>query len=138
MFRIALITILSLFFVTPVFAEEEGEEGAGPKIVYHELHPSFVTNIQSDHRDRHTYVLVKVEIMGENQKVIDELRYHEPQIRDHLIMLFAGQSRQGLEDSQGKTKLQAKALETVRNVLNNESAKGEHIKRVLFTQFTIE
>jgi flagellar FliL protein len=115
-------------------ADKPGAKKAPP--VYYKFDPAFVVNFGGEGSAR--YLQVTVEAMSRDAGILEELKNDEPAVRNDLVMLFSGQDNATLMSAEGKEKLRATTLDTVRKVLNGEGVKGNKVEAVYFTSFVIQ
>jgi flagellar FliL protein len=104
--------------------------------IYYKFDPAFVVNFGGEGSAR--YLQVTVEAMGRDAAVMENLKSTEPAVRNDLVMLFSGQDNATLMSAEGKEKLRAATLETIRKVLDSEGGNGKHVEAVYFTSFVIQ
>lgn len=104
--------------------------------IYYKFDPAFVVNFGGETSAR--YLQVTVEAMSRDQMVLDDLKNDEPAVRNDLVLLFSSQDNNVLMTSEGKEKLRATTLDTIRKVLTANGAKGQEIEAVYFTSFVIQ
>jgi flagellar FliL protein len=97
-------------------AEEEEEEDAEPlpEPFYQPLNPPMVVNFANDPSG---FMQVAVQVMARDKETIDVVKANEPAVRNALIMLYAGKTRDDIASREGKEKLRAETLAEVQNVL---------------------
>jgi flagellar FliL protein len=66
------------------------------------------------------------------------LKNFEPAVRNDLVMLFSGQDNATLMTVDGKEKLRAATLASIRKVIDGEGGSGKLIEAVYFTSFVIQ
>jgi len=115
-------------------AEKPGAKKSTP--IYYKFDPAFVVNFGGEGSAR--YLQVTVEAMARDPKVLEELKNDEPAVRNDLVLLFSAQDNATLMSAEGKEKLRATTLDTVRKVLNSEGAVGKDVEAVYFTSFVIQ
>jgi flagellar protein FliL len=108
---------------------------AGPPL-YVPLDPPFVANFEGDQQVR--FLQVTAQIMTHDAKTVEALKAADPIIRNDLLMLFSNQKATELATSDGKEKLRATALATVRKVLAANAGTPEKVDAVLFTTFVMQ
>jgi len=113
---------------------EKGGKKANP--IFYKFDPAFVVNFGGEGSAR--YLQVTVEAMARDPGILNTLKEDEPAVRNDLVMLFSGQDNATLMSNEGKEKLRAQTLDTIRKVLNEEGAKGSQIEAVYFTSFVIQ
>jgi flagellar FliL protein len=104
--------------------------------IYYKFDPAFVVNFGGDGSAR--YLQVTVEAMSRDVTAVESMKNTEPAIRNDLVMLFSGQDNATLMSVDGKEKLRAATLATIRKVLDGEGGGGKLIEAVYFTSFVIQ
>ena len=97
--------------------EEKKKALSKAKVMYLDLSPAFVVNLESDSDVR--YLQVEATVMIHSQEDIDLIALHMPVIRHHLMLLFSSQEFSELRTIEGKEALQADALEVVQKVMKD-------------------
>lgn len=90
---------------------------AKAKVMYLDLSPAFVVNLDSDSDVR--YLQVEATAMAHSAEDIELIKLHMPVIRHHLMLLFSSQDFSELRTVEGKEALQAEALATVQKVMKD-------------------
>jgi flagellar FliL protein len=104
--------------------------------IYFKFDPAFVVNFGGEGSAR--YLQVTVEAMARDPVAIEGLKNFEPAVRNDLVMLFSGQDNATLMTVDGKEKLRAATLASIRKVLDGEGGNGKVIEAVYFTSFVIQ
>jgi flagellar FliL protein len=104
--------------------------------IYYKFDPAFVVNFGGEGSAR--YLQVTVEAMSRDMTAVENVKNTEPAIRNDLVMLFSGQDNATLMSVDGKEKLRAATLATIRKVLDGEGGNGKLIEAVYFTSFVIQ
>jgi flagellar protein FliL len=104
--------------------------------IYFKFDPAFVVNFGGEGSAR--YLQVTVEAMARDPAAIEGLKNFEPAVRNDLVMLFSGQDNGTLMTVDGKEKLRAATLASIRKVLDGEGSNGKVIEAVYFTSFVIQ
>ena len=104
--------------------------------VYVPLDPPFTVNFESVSNAR--FLQIAVQLMTRDPKAVEEVKVHMPAIRNDLLLLFGQQTAVGLSNLEGKEKLRAEALETVRTTLGHEGIKPETIEGLYFTTLVMQ
>jgi flagellar protein FliL len=104
--------------------------------IYYKFDPAFVVNFGGEGSAR--YLQVTVEAMSRDAAAVENLKNTEPAVRNDLVMLFSGQDNATLMSVDGKEKLRAATLATIRKVLDSEGGNGKLIEAVYFTSFVIQ
>lgn len=117
-------------------AGDEEEASAEPKVAtYLDFEQPFVVNFQDEGQMR--YLQISVSVMATNPKVIEEVRRHMPLIRNNLVMLFSGQTREGVMSREGKEKIRKDAEAEVQKILKDQTGKPG-VKSLYFTSFVMQ
>jgi flagellar FliL protein len=100
-------------------AEEEATEDSEPpeklpEPFYQALNPPMVVNFANDSSG---FMQVAVQVMARSKEAIEVVKANEPAVRNALIMLYAGKTRDDVLSREGKEKLRAETLAEVQNVL---------------------
>ena len=83
------------------------------------------------------YLQSNVSEMTKNQKVIEEMKPHMPLIRNNLVMLFSGQTREGIISREGKEKIRKEAEVEVQKILKEQTG-NPGVKALYFTSFVMQ
>lgn len=122
---IALLLALAMPFAALASEEPaEGEEGAeakAPKVSYINLVPALVGNYGAGNKLKYFKADVSLRVSGEDEAKTVE--YHEPLIRNQLILLFAQQTDETVSTVQAKEALRLEALKQVQEVLQEEDGR---------------
>jgi flagellar protein FliL len=102
---------------------------------YLPLDPVFVVNLADEREIR--YLQVEIQVMTRDPKLADDLETHMPMVRNRLLLLFSQQHSNQLRSREDKERLQAEALEEVREVLKSQAGR-EGIEALLFTSFVTQ
>lgn len=103
--------------------EAEGEEGAekAPVVTYVSLVPALVGNYGSGPKLKFFKADIALRVTGAEAE--EKVTYHEPLIRNQIVMLFAQQTDETLGSVEAKEKLRVEALKQVQQVLQQEEGK---------------
>lgn len=121
-------------------AAETPQEAAVPAVkrsgtpIYHPL-KSFTVNFQ-DTSDA-LFLQVDVQIMTYDETVLEEIRLHDPVIRNQLLMLFSQQNSRELRTREGKEMLRQQALEEMRRIMTERTGR-QGIEDLFFTSFVMQ
>lgn len=120
--------------------EGEGEEDANPDgtprvAVYMDIEQPFVVNFQDEGQLR--YLQITISVMTKNPKVVEEMKRHMPLIRNNLVMLFSGQTREGIISREGKEKIRKEAEAEVQKILKEQTG-NPGVKALYFTSFVMQ
>jgi flagellar FliL protein len=122
----------------PDSATAEAGKPAAPHSapIYFKFDPAFVVNFGAEGSSR--YLQVTVEAMSRDATVVESLKNTEPAVRNDLVMLFSAQDNATLMTLDGKEKLRAATLATIRKVIDGEGGNGKLVEAVYFTSFVIQ
>ncbi|BBL71508.1 flagellar basal body-associated FliL family protein [Methylogaea oryzae] len=147
---IALIVIVLgmggvLLYVTGVIklgsggeSEEHAEAEAPPpprEPLYLPLDRDMVVNLPPGSEAR--LLQVGVTVLAYDPRVADVLKKHMPMLRNNLGVLLAGQNPAELKKTEGKQALQAKVLEEVNKVIQQQLPDAA-AEQVFFTSFILQ
>ena len=126
---IALLLALSLPFAAHA-QEEKKEEGenAAPKVMYVGIIPALVGNYSSGMKMKFYKADIALKVTGSEAE--EKVKYHEPLIRNQLVMLFSQQTDENMANEGAKEQLRQEALKQVQQVLTQE--EGQPIVEDLF------
>jgi flagellar FliL protein len=123
-------------------ADADGEEGEDtnpdgtPRVaMYMDFDQPFVVNFQDEGQMR--YLQISVSVMTKNPKVVEEMKRHMPLIRNNLVMLFSGQTREGVISREGKEKIRKDAEAEVQKILKEQTG-NPGVKALYFTSFVMQ
>jgi len=114
----------------------EASATARSAALYYKFDPAFVVNFGAEGNVR--FLQITLEAMSRDPAVIEAIKNNEPAIRNDLVLLFSAQQYDSLMAPEGKEKLRAATLESVRKAINAEGGKGAAIEGVYFTSFVIQ
>lgn len=114
------------------------EPHAAPKAapIYFKFDPAFVVNFGQEGGAR--YLQLTLEAMSRDAAVVEEIKNHEPAIRNDLVLLYSAQQYDALVSAAGKEQLRADTLAAIRRILAGEGAKADAVEGVYFTSFVIQ
>jgi flagellar protein FliL len=104
--------------------------------LYVPMEPPFVVNFEASSQAR--FLQLAVQVMTRDPKVAEELKANEPAIRNDLLLLYGQQTVDSVNNIEGKEKLRAKTLDTVRHVIAEEGGKPETVEAIYFTSFVMQ
>lgn len=107
-----------------------------PPMQFHPMEPAFIVNFPPDSTAR--FLQVELQIGTRDAETLAKLKEYAPALRNDLVMLFAAQNETALATREGKEKLRADALATVRKVVKSASGKPETVEAVFFTSFVMQ
>lgn len=112
--------------------DEEGKDAKKEKLpnpIYVPLNPAMIVNFANDPSG---FMQVEVQIMARDQHVIDVVKANEPAIRNALLMLFGGKTRDDVITREGKEALRKETLSAVQSVIGPQTAPA-NVEDVYFT-----
>ena len=117
-------------------SEEEGEEDevAGPA-TYIKIDPAFVVNFVNT--DKAKFLQITIEVMTRQPEMSTVVESHMPIIRNNLVLLFGSQTYDDLSTLEGKEALRESALQTVQDILEEESG-DPIVEAVYFTSLVMQ
>ena len=104
--------------------------------IYVALDPPFVVNFESNGLVR--FLQVTVQTMTEDAATGEQIKRHDPVIRNGLLMLFSGQTYESLKTTAGKEQLRVAALAEVRKIVTEQGGQGANVKNLYFTSFVMQ
>jgi flagellar protein FliL len=96
----------------------------------------FVVNFEAE--DMVRFLQVTISVMTRDPLTADELKKHDPRIRNDLLMLLGNQKYETISSRAGKTELQARSLEAVRTVLQSAGGEPAKVEALYFTAFVMQ
>ena len=105
-------------------------------MIYYAMVPPFIANFGPGASAR--FLQIDLRIASRSQETIDLMRANEPLLRNDLLLLFGAQDASALADRNGKDKLRAEALGTVRRIVKSLGGKPESVDSVLFASFVMQ
>lgn len=104
--------------------------------IYVSFEPPFVVNFESGGLVR--FLQVAIQVMTRDPHTAEELKTHDPVIRNDLLLLLGNQKYETISTREGKEALQHQALEAIRNIIKTNGGKAESVDSVLFTSFVMQ
>ncbi len=134
---IVLLLALSLPFAALAKEETEEKEGekVAPKIVYVSIVPALVGNYSSGMKMKFYKADISLKVTGTEAE--EKVKYHEPLIRNQLVLLFSQQTDETLGSQNAKEQLRQEALKQVMQVLEQEEGKP-YIEDLLFNNLILQ
>ena len=99
---------------------------------YLKLDPPFTVNLEGSS----SLLSISIAILVYGYDVEKVVAEHMPQIRNSLVLLFSNQDAAAVADRNGKDKLRASTLETIRGILSQYTEIDE--MEVFFTGFVMQ
>jgi flagellar FliL protein len=105
-------------------------------LIYLALDPPFVANFEDGQAAR--FLQVDVRVSSRDAETIALIRDNAPLLRNDLLMLYGAQDASALGTRQGKDRLRAESLATVRRIVKTLGGKPETVEAVLFASFVMQ
>ena len=114
------------------------EDAAMPSaaVSYFTMKPPFIVNF-SGSDGQSNFLQITVALMVYDDDTIDQIRLHEPYIRNNLVALFSSQADTDFTTAEAKEALRADALKTVQKVMQQQTGTPG-VEAVLFTNFVMQ
>ncbi|HET9449112.1 MAG TPA: flagellar basal body-associated FliL family protein [Steroidobacteraceae bacterium] len=111
---------------------------AEPKLpaLYVKYEPPFVVNFEAKGVMR--FLQVSMEVMTRDAPTSEEIKLHEPKIRNNMLLLLGSQTYETISTMEGKEELRKKALETIAKVVEEEGGEGKKVEDLYFTSFVMQ
>lgn len=116
-------------------AESEQTVAVKPEVFYYDFSKPLIVNFPPGSRMR--LMQVSISLMVDSLDAVDDLKKHDPMIRNNLLMLMSAQSPDELNSREGKLKLRQAVHAEVSKVLEKMAGKNP-IKEVFFTSFVMQ
>ncbi len=107
-----------------------------PPLLFFALEPPFVANFEEGQAAR--FLQIDVRVASRSVETIDLIRAHEPLLRNDLLMLYGAQDAVALGSREGKEKLRAESLETIRRIVKDLQGDPKTVESVLFASFVMQ
>ncbi len=115
--------------------EESQVQEESHEPIYFKLEPAFVSNITLKKRSR--FIQIAIEVVSTDPEAIENVKMHNPVIRNNLGILFSGISDEEVSTKEGKEQLRNKVLKEIQSILKDKSGV-EGIDDVFFTGFVVQ
>lgn len=102
---------------------------------YFDFKPEFIVNFSG--KGRGQYLMTEISVATHDEKALEVLENHKPELRNDLLMLFGSQDSNFLTTEEGKIKLRQAALETVQGVVEKHYGQPA-VNDVFFTRFVVQ
>ena len=137
--KVLIALLLALSLPLSALAQEKKEEAEGenaaPKIIYVGIVPALVGNYSSGTKMKFYKADISLKVTGSEAE--EKVKYHEPLIRNQLVMLFSQQTDESLGSMDSKEKLRQEALKQVKQVLEQEEGKP-YVEDLLFNNLILQ
>ncbi|MEO8019896.1 MAG: flagellar basal body-associated FliL family protein [Pseudomonadota bacterium] len=141
LFIILAVVLLSggigaFFFLKGGHKEATKAEVPALPPIYVNLDPPFVVNFEAESMVR--FLQVTISIMTRDPHVEEDLKKNDPRIRNDLLMLLGNQQYDTISTREGKEKLRAASLESVRSVVKSAGGEPAKVEALYFTAFVMQ
>lgn len=130
---IVLALALSLM---PTAQAAEAPDSTGNK-AYFQIEEPFTINFMNQSQQKMHYLQIRVALKSDDPLIIQSAELNLPMIQDALRILFTDQNYETVSTVAGRQRLQQQALETVRQILAEETGSNG-LEQVYFTRFLLQ
>ncbi len=130
------------FFLVDVDAEDASEveetkrePEVSAEVFYYDFSKPLIVNFPAGSRMR--LMQVSISLLVDSQEAIEDLKKHDPMIRNNLLMLISAQGSDELNSREGKETLRQAVHAEVSTVLDKMTGK-QPVKEVFFTSFVMQ
>ncbi len=103
--------------------------------IYFKLEPPFVSNVTLKKRSR--FIQIAIEVVSTDPEAIENVKVHNPVIRNNLGILFSSITDEEVNTREGKEMLRNKVLKEIQGILKEKSGVSG-IDEVFFTGFVVQ
>ncbi|MDF1764143.1 MAG: flagellar basal body-associated FliL family protein [Oleibacter sp.] len=107
-----LLLMITASWIPNVSSEEEA---SGAVVKYITFEPDFVVNYGDSGRLK--FIRTSISLKMTSIEATEKVTYHEPYIRNNLVLLFSAQDPETMNTPQGREALRRKALEDVQALM---------------------
>ena len=125
----------AFYFLLDGDSTEGGQAAKPPPLIYHELQPELLGNIEGAGRVR--FVQVGVVLATRDRAVLEVVNQHMPVIRNDLLMLLSSKTYDVLITTEGKEATRQEMLEAIRTVVQAHTGEPG-IESIYFTAFVMQ
>lgn len=111
------------------------EAAKAPPLIYQELQPELLGNIEGGGRVR--FVQVGLVLAARDRGVLEVVNQHMPVIRNDLLMLLSSKTYEVLITTEGKEETRSEMLEAIREVVRAHTGEPG-IESIYFTAFVMQ
>lgn len=104
--------------------------------LYYKIDPALVVNFEAEQLVR--FLQVTIEVMTRDPATLEQIKQHDPVVRNDLLLLLSNQTYDSIATAPGKEQLRKRALEAVRTALAREGADPARVEAVYFTSFVMQ
>lgn len=116
-------------------AEPVDEEPLPEEILYYHVQPEFVVNFQG--KSRVKFLMIELSVVTRDEKVLDILNDHDPELRNTLLLMLSTQDSEVLKTIEGKQALQKSAVKHIDEIVG-KYYRNERILDVLITRLVMQ
>jgi flagellar FliL protein len=127
-----------MFMGDPAEAEEQEEQAAEAEIIeyfYFDIEKPFIVQFPKGAGARLLQVSISIQV--KNEAFIEDLKKHQPMLRNNLLMIINDSNPAELKTRQGKEVLKKKMLEEVNSIMSKMS-KENYIENLFFTSLVMQ
>ncbi len=116
--------------------KKKKKKGQGEKEpVYFSMVPAFVVNFTDKTGIR--YLQTNIDLLVSDAMVIDEIKKHNPLIRNNLLLLIGSQKTDVITTREGKQRLRNDILKEIQKVMKEKTGEPG-VEAVYFTSFVVQ
>lgn len=127
-----------MFMGNPSEATEEEEQDIEPETTdyfYFDIEKPFIVQFPKGAGARLLQVSISIQV--KNEAFIEDLKKHQPMLRNNLLMIINDSKPSELKTRQGKEALKNKLLGEV-NLIMSKMSKENHIENLFFTSLVMQ
>jgi flagellar FliL protein len=114
---------------------EEEEETGNSELFYFDLEKPFIVQFPKGNEAKLLQVSISIQVNDE--LFIEELKKHEPMIRNNFLMVMADTNAGELKTVEGKENLKTSLLEALNEIMAKMSKKN-HVEDLFFTALVMQ
>ncbi len=118
----------------PIAIDNAPNQPNAPPIYYY-FKPPFIANFADDASNR--YLQVEIQVMTRSKQVIQAIKYHEPLIKNNILLLLSHQNADELKTREGREALNQKVLIELQRILTEQTGKPG-VEAVYFSSFLLQ
>ncbi len=115
--------------------EEEEADAGNSGVFYFDLDKPFIVQFPKGNEAKLLQVSISIQVNDE--LFIEELKKHEPMIRNNFLMVMADANAGELKTVEGKENLKAGLLEALNKIMDKMSKKN-HVEDLFFTALVMQ
>ncbi len=117
-------------------AEQSEEESAlESEQLYYPMQQSLIVNFPKG--SAASLIQVSVTILVNGAETVEEIKKHEPMIRNNLLMKISAKGASKLKETEGKEELRTEMLQEVSQVMQQMTNKNK-VENIFFTAFVMQ